>query len=109
MGWPLSIPGALKPYQYVSLELTVEKGLLMRGSRVVIPASLRVDMLGRIHSAHQGITKCKERAKHSCWWPRLSRQLEETVKSCPECLKRSPLQPEPLVPLKLQQLPWQKV
>ena len=66
-------------------------------------------MLGRIHSAHQGITKCKERAKHSCWWPRLSRQLEETVKSCPECLKRSTLQPEPLVPFKLQQLPWQKV
>ena len=81
----------------------------MRGSRVVIPASLRVDKLERIHSAHQGITKYRERAKHSCWWPGLSRQLEETVKSCPECLKHSPLRPEPLVPSKLPQLPWQKV
>ena len=108
-GWPSTIPGVLKPYRYVSSELTVEKGLLMRGSRVVIPASLRVDMLGRIHSAHQGITKCRERAKHSCWWPGLSRQLEETVKSCPECLKHSPLRPEPLVPSKLPHLPWQKV
>ena len=37
------------------------------------------------------------------------RQLEETVKSCPECLKYSPLQPEPLIPSKLPQLPWQNV
>ena len=53
-GWPAraAIPGVLKPYRFVSAELTVEKGLLMRGSRVVIPASLRVDMLDKIHAAH---------------------------------------------------------
>ena len=110
-GWPErgATPGVLKPYRHVSAELTVEKGLLMRGSRVVIPASLRVEMLDKIHAAHQGITKCRERAKHSVWWPGLSRQLEETVKSCPECLKHSPLRPEPLIPSQLPQLPWQKV
>ena len=110
-GWPTrgAIPGILKPYCYVSAELTVERGLLMRGSRVVIPASLRVDMLDRIHAAHQGITKCRERAKHSVWWPGLSRQLEEIVRSCPQCQKHSPLRPEPLIPSQLPQLPWQKV
>lgn len=110
-GWPPrgAIPGVLKPYYDVSAELTVEKGLLMRGSRVVIQASLRVEMLDKIHAAHQGITKCRERAKHSVWWPALSRQLEETVKSCPVCRKHSSPRPEPLIPSELPQLPWQKV
>ena len=75
----------------------------------MIPASLRVSMLDKIHASHQGITKCRERAKHSVWWPGLSRQLEETVKSCPECLKQSSPRVEPLTPSQLPQLPWQKV
>ena len=43
----------------------MERGLLVRGSRVVIPASLTVNILDKIHTGHQGITKCRERAKHS--------------------------------------------
>ena len=43
------------------------------------------------------------------WWSGLSHQLEETVESCPECLKHSPLRPEALIPSQLPQLPWQKV
>ena len=110
-GWPDrgATPGVLKPYRYVRAELTVEKGLIMRESRVVIPASLRVDMLDKIHSAHQGITKCREHAKHSVWWPGLSKQLEEAVKSCPECLRNSTPRPQPLMPSELPMLPWQKV
>ena len=104
-GWPSTISGVLKPYPCLIGADSGER-LLMRGSRVVIAASLRVDMLGKIHSANQWITKCRERAKHSCWWPGLPQQLEETVKNCPECLKHSPLRPKPLVPSKL---PWQKV
>ena len=110
-GWPVkgNIPGVLKPYHSVSAELTVERGLLVCGSRVVIPASLRVNILDKIHTGHQGITKCRERAKHSVWWPRLSWQLEELVKSCPECLKQSSPKPEPLSPSYLPLLPWQRV
>ena len=110
-GWPVlaATPSVVKPYRYVAGELTVERGLLMRGSRVVIPASLRVDILDKLHAGHQGITKCRERAKHSVWWPGLSRQLEETVKSCRECAKNTPLRPEPLIPSQLPQLPWQKI
>ena len=61
-GWPAkdALPGVLKPYQ---------KSLLMRGSRVVIPASMRVSMLDKLHTGHQGITKSRERAKLSMWWP----------------------------------------
>ena len=46
-GWPAkaALLGVIKPYHPVAPELSVEKGLLMRGSRIVIPASLRVSML----------------------------------------------------------------
>ena len=110
-GWPAkeSLPGVLKPYHHVASELTVEKGLLIRGSRVVIPASMRVCMLDKLHTGHQGITKSRERAKQSMWWPGLSRQLEEVVKSSPDCCKNSSQGIQPLIPSQLPKLPWQKV
>ena len=81
----------------------------MRGSRVVIPAALRLEMLDRIHTGHQGISKCRERARQSLWWPGLSRQLEELVKNCSECRKFTNQRSEPLIPTALPDLPWQRV
>lgn len=43
------------------------------------------------------------------WWPELSMQLENTVKSCQECLRNTTQGSEPLCPSALPQLPWQKV
>ena len=90
------MPESVKPYYAVAAELTVEKGLLMRGSRVVIPASLHVSILSKLHDGHQGITKCRERAKYSVWWPGLSKRLEDTMKSCQECLRNTKQGSEPL-------------
>ena len=55
--------GPLKPYYHVRAELTVAEGLLMRGNRMVIPTSIRAEILEKIHSGHQGMTKCRQRAK----------------------------------------------
>ena len=110
-GWPSkqSLYGAMKHYHSVATELSVENGLLMRGSRVVIPAALRLEMLDRVHTGHQGISKCRERARQSLWWPGLSRQLEELVKNCSECRKFTNQRSEPLIPTALPELPWQRV
>lgn len=81
----------------------------MRGSRVVIPKTLCPDMLSRLHEGHQGINKCRERAKYSMWWPGLSKQLEEMVRTCQECLRHTTPGHEPLQPSNLPRLPWQKV
>jgi len=64
-------------YYPITSELTVVNGLLMRGNRTVIPLALRVEILNKLHTGHQGITKCRERARQSVWWPGLSKQLEE--------------------------------
>ena len=44
------IQGAVKPYLPVALQLSVVDGLLMRGSRIVIPVSMRLDILDCLHS-----------------------------------------------------------
>ena len=49
-GWPTrsGVKGAIKQYLPVSAELTVQKGLLMRGNRIVIPAKLRLEMAQQV-------------------------------------------------------------
>ena len=109
--WPAkaTLPGVIKPYHQVASQLTVEKGLLMRASKVVIPVALQVSILYKLHMGHQGIVKSREHDKQSVWWPSLSRQLEEVVKGCSKCCKNSSPGLEPLLPSRLPQLPWQKV
>ena len=110
-GWPNKhcVPETLKPYYSVSAELTIQHGILMRNNRIVVPSSLRHDMLDRLHTGHQGITKCRRRALQSVWWPGLSRQLEELITNCAECCRTRNQNAEPLMPAPFPELPWQKV
>ena len=103
------LPGILKPYWAVRNELTIQQGLLMKGNRLVIPVSMRMDILERIHEGHQGIVTCRERAKISVWWPGMSKQLEELVTGCSICVKHRSNAPEPMIPSQLPDRPWQKV
>ena len=110
-GWPKEkvISHILRPYLSVAGELTIENNLLMRGSRIVIPSSLRKDVLNKIHAGHQGITKCRERTRQSVWWPGISKELEELVNRCHVCCKTQSQRAEPLITTPLPDLPWQKV
>ena len=54
------LSAAVRPYLPLSAELTVQEGLLLRGGRIVVPPPLRKELLDRVHSGHQGITKCRE-------------------------------------------------
>ena len=63
-GWPErgATPGVVKPYYPTSSKLSIERGILMCGHRVVIPAALRVQILDKLREGHQGISKCRDRA-----------------------------------------------
>jgi transposase InsO family protein len=110
-GWPerKTLSPQLKPYFPLAAEFSVEEGLLLRGSRIVIPHPLRAEMLKRIHEGHQGITKCRERARSSVWWPGLSTDLKQLVEGCMECAKTQVQPAQPLTPSPLPELPWQRV
>lgn len=110
LGWPdkFQLPGPLKIFWLERSELTIQQGLLIKGNRLVIPLSMRLEILDRIHEAHQGITKCRESAKTSVWWPGLSKQLEELVSKCPTCVKDRVNPAEPLIPSEVPDRPWRK-
>lgn len=112
-GWPKhvgSVPVQAKAYHQWGNSLSTSKGLLLYGDRIVLPHSMRGDILHRLHDGHQGITKCRERARMSVWWPGLEKEIQELVTKCPECMQIRPTQrKEPLMTTLLPQRPWQKV
>ena len=82
----------------VRQDLTVQQGLLLFQTRLVIPAELQEEMLQRLHQAHQEVVKCRALARSCVWWPGLSKKIEEVVGTCATCEKERKLPPEPLQP-----------
>ncbi|KAL6491496.1 hypothetical protein MHYP_G00018410 [Metynnis hypsauchen] len=112
-GWPehlSSVPDSAREYTQVKSELSVYDGLVLIGSRIVVPQVMRNEILQKIHEGHQGLVKCRDRAKSSVWWPGLSKQLSELVASCEFCceLKRTQ-QKEPLISTALPERPWKRI
>ncbi|CAC5388236.1 unnamed protein product [Mytilus coruscus] len=57
-GWPIKredTPSLAKPYFYFRDEITVQDGILFRSEREIIPRTLRMDMMQKIHSSHFGL------------------------------------------------------
>ena len=110
-GWPdrTRVPDALKPYWQTKDELLVVHGLLLKAERIVISTSIRLEMLDHIHNGHQGVTKCRERAKWALWWPDLSHQIEDLVKQCRKCTERRINKKEPMIPSVVPNRLWQVI
>ena len=90
--------------------LSMSKCLSTYDDRIVILADMREEILERIHTGHQGITKCRERANLSVWWPCICKEIKTKVASSQFCQENQPLQrKEPLMTTDLPDRPWQKV
>ena len=63
MGWPDTVEDALRPYLSRKNELSVEKGCILWGTRVVVPMNLRPEVLQMLHEGHVGIVKTKSFAR----------------------------------------------
>ena len=78
-GWPERPESKLQPYYTKRLELSNEDGVLLWNSRVVVPDSLRGNLLKYLNAEHLGMVKIKQIR------PKLDKEIEETVKCCPAC------------------------
>ena len=91
-GWPANIretPQVLHPYWTFHEELTTKDGLILKGTRIIIPTKKHKVILRQIHDSHLGLTKCKLCAKQALYWPGLNDQLEQLILNCQLCLKYS--------------------
>ena len=77
-GWPNTIkdvPSILQSYWTFQEELTIEDGIILKGTRIVIPAKKCEAVLNLIHEGHLGLNKCKMHAKETVYWPGLNCEL----------------------------------
>lgn len=112
-GWPKyihEVPEDLLGYYHSRAHLSVAKGLLLHGTRVVVPPSLRDEILDIIHHGHLGAEKCKERAKTAVWWPQMPGEIQQKVAACEYCQQKRPAQcKEPMIQTPLPEGPWKVV
>ena len=91
-GWPSTIKevyNALQPYWAFHKEHTLEDGLVLTDTRIVIPTKKCDAVLKLIHEGHLGLSKCKLHVKDTVYWPGLNDQLEKLVLNCELYLKYS--------------------
>ena len=112
-GWPeysKDVPESLRSYFAARSCLSSVNGVLTYLNRIVIPSSLRPDTLARLHAGHQGITKSRDLAALSVWWPTINIDIQDTCKRCQFCEELKPSKPHaPLMPTPLPAGPWQKL
>ena len=110
-GWPTykSDHPSLIPYFEHQNHITVSDRLLLYDDRLVIPTGLQLEMLRLIHEGHQGIVKCRARARRDVWWPGLSTEIAALVSRCLECKKTQPVPVETLAPSALPERPWERL
>jgi hypothetical protein len=80
-GWPSKqdIDAEIAPYWKVQGNLTICDSLLLYQRRIVVPKSLQKEALSKIHAGHQGIQRCRLRARAAIWWPVLSQHIEDRM------------------------------
>ena len=109
-GWPerrKDCPECLHGYWNYRDELGIEDGIILKGSRIVIPQSLRAEVLEQLHYAHQGIEKCRLRAKSSVFWDCINRDIEKKIERCSHCqTHQASATNEPLMPQDVPPRAW---
>ncbi|XP_063627468.1 uncharacterized protein K02A2.6-like [Cydia splendana] len=90
-GWPAKCDDPeLQSYWVRRHELYSEAGCVMWGYRMVIPTTLRNDVLRELHIGHFGVVKMKSLARSYVWWPGIDAEIEKTCMECTTCALEAP-------------------
>ena len=69
-GWSHNIkdvPSIIQCYLTFREELTIEDGIILKGTRIVLPAKKWEAVLKLIHEGHLGLNECKLHAKETVY------------------------------------------
>ena len=87
-GWPeqkVDVPEEIKIFWPFRHEISCIDNLMFKGWKLIIPQTLRSEMLKLVHESHLGVVKCKTRAREFMYWPGMMSQIEDTVSKCNTC------------------------
>ena len=112
-GWPdtrSETPFETRQYWDSKDQLSVLDGIVYKGLRIVIPPSLRNNMLKLIHKTHLGLCKSKQRAREVMYWPAMNSDIDTLISNCSVCAEHQNQQPaEPLKSTPTPDLPYDMV
>ena len=112
-GWPetkAQEPASIRVYWDVRSELSELDGIILKSERILVPSSMRKEMLERIHQGHMGIEKSKRRARDVLYWPGMNSQISDKIAKCSICLEHQKQNTkEPMIPFRTPSKPWEMV
>ena len=68
LGWPGQIQEVsleIQPYWNFHEKISIQDGLLLKGTRIIIPAGQRQDLLKQLHVGHHSLSNCLHKAEHT--------------------------------------------
>jgi hypothetical protein len=76
----------IKPFNRVLDTLTVtSQGLVLKGSRLILPKALQLQAIDIAHGGHQGLTRTKALLRTKVWFPAMDTKVEEIIAACFPC------------------------
>lgn len=92
------------------LVLSANNDIILRGTQILLPSSLRHHALTLAHQGHQGIVKTKQLLREKVWFPGIDDAVKKLVEGCIPCQATTPSNVrEPLQMSPLPEGPWQNL
>ena len=67
------------------LAIGMDKEIVLRGSRIVIPCTLEDHVIDLAHVGHQGIVKTKQLLREKVWFPEIDDKVQQRIRNCLPC------------------------
>ena len=92
-------------------ELSVTNdGIVLRGSRIVVPSTLQQRVIDIAHAGHQGIVRTKQLLRSFVWFPCIDEKVERAIKRCRNCQANVDSQHfEPILSQPMPLEPWSEL
>lgn len=103
-------PKELSRFKSVSNDLSIHNGILIKNGCAVVPSKLREKTLSLAHDGHPLAAKLKSILRERVWWPGLTTDAEEWVKSCQICaMNGRPEKPTPMRRILAPEVVWDTI
>lgn len=87
----------VQKYSRLYKELSLANGVLFYRDRIVVPATLRKQLLIHLHGNHDGMVLMKRAARQKIFWPGIDKDIEDWVNGCSVCQQTSLVPKKPVV------------
>ena len=112
-GWPHTkdeLHTDIRPYWLYRDKLVVIDSVVLKGRHIIIPDSLKQQVLAQLHTNHMGIEKTKLLACESVFWHKINADIEAYIKVCATCLEFQQTQPkEKIMHHNIPLRPWEVI